>query len=251
LGPGIAEPSARTRVARPRSEKRRRGDANVPLCSSDGRCHLARHRRCPGTFIGRGCSFGWCRGRAADPAFRRPRFGAPRFNVPRFSGPRFSRPRFSHVTHDAASKSRTIVCGARHTGFRTFIAVLSRQYLECGATAIATERFGFPGRSIANRSTRAAGSRRRSPLDPVRDWRDDEQQPGTVAGFTERVCPEHSRRRWQNAASLYEFLGTGHAHEQDRVAGRMQSHNARLSERALTDSVTASISSLSHTEVAS
>ena len=72
-------------------------------------------------------------------------------------------------------------------------------------------------------------------IDPVRDRRDaDEQQPGTVAGFTERVCPQYSRRRRQIAAGLYEFLGTGHAHEQDRVASRMQSHTAGLSERALT-----------------
>ena len=198
------------------------GDANVPLCSSDGRGHLARHRCCRGTFFGRECSFGGGSGREVDAAVKRPGFRRP-----------------GYVTDDATSPSPTVVCGARPTGFRTIIVVLRRRYLECRATATATERFGFSGPSIASRSSPASGSRRRSSLaptiDPVRDRRDaDEQQPGTVAGFTERVRPQYSRRRRQIAAGLYEFLGTGHAHEQDRVASRMQSHTAGLSERALT-----------------
>ena len=204
---------ARVRALRDRERKkvRRRSDATVPLCASDGRGHLARRRCCRGTFLGRGCSFGRCSAIFRRLAFRRRR---------------------RHVSHDATSPSPTVVCGARRI-------VLRRRYLECRATATATERFGFPGPSIASRSARAAASHRRSSLaptiDPVRDRRDaDQQQPCTVAGFVERVRPEYSRRRRQIAASLYEFLGAGHAHEQDRVAGRMPTHDAGLSKRALT-----------------
>jgi len=143
----------RVPALRDRDKKKvgRRSDTKVLLCVSDGRGHLARRRCCRGTFLRRELSFGWC-----SAFFRR------------------------HVTRDATSPSPTVVCGARRTGFRTTIVVLKRGYLECRATATATERFGFPGAFIANRSAHASGYRRRSALastiDPVCDRRDADKQ---------------------------------------------------------------------------
>jgi hypothetical protein len=177
------------------------GDAKDPLRRFDGRGSLLHRRCCRGTFGWR-WSLAWSSAPEPDPASRH------------------------HVTCDATSPSPTVVCDARRSGFWTTLVVLSRRYLECRTTATATEWFRRAGRSIANRSARAPGSRHRSALapvgDPVRDRWDHERQSRVIAGwFTDRLQPEHSRRRWQNAAGLYGFLGTGHAHEQDRVAGRV------------------------------